>query len=70
MRKSSNLSKEFLTVAEVKDYLSVSLTQAYSLTHRKDFPVARFGGAIRIPRKAFLAWVDAHTSMPADLTVA
>ena len=70
MMRNNNLSNEFLTVAEVKDYLNVSLTQAYALTHRKDFPVSRFGGAIRVPRKAFLTWVDAHTSMPAELTVA
>lgn len=70
MMRNEIFSNEFLTVAEVKEYLNVSLTQAYALTHRKDFPVARFGGAIRIPSKAFHAWVNAHTSMPADLTVA
>ncbi len=66
----NEMQKEYLTVADVRDYLNVSLTQAYSLTHRKDFPVARFGGAIRVPRNAFLTWVNAHTSMPAELTVA
>ena len=61
------MSTDFLTVAEVKDYLKISQAAAYSLTRRKDFPVARFGGSIRIPKKAFLAWVDAMTSIPKDL---
>lgn len=68
--RNNVFSNEFMTVAEVKEYLNVSLTQAYALTHRKDFPVSRFGGAIRVPRKAFLSWVEAHTNMPSDLTVA
>lgn len=59
---------DFLTVAEVKDYLKISQAAAYSLTRRKDFPVARFGGSIRIPKTAFLAWVDSMTSMPEELT--
>ena len=70
LSNNNNLLSEFMTVAEIRDYLNVSTTQAYALTHRKDFPVSRFGGAIRVPRKAFLAWVDTHTSMPANLTVA
>ena len=57
----------YLTVAEISDYLNISKSQAYELTHRKDFPVSRFGGAIRIPRELFLQWVQAQTRMPANL---
>jgi len=57
----------YLTVKEVKNYLKLSQSAAYALTHSKDFPVCRMGGTIRIPRDAFLAWVDRHTSIPAYL---
>ena len=67
MKNHSAFEKEFLTVADIKSYLCISTTAAYELTHRKDFPVSRFGSAIRIPTKAFLAWVDRHTRLPADL---
>ena len=57
--------KNYLTVADVKNYLNISQTAAYALTRRKDFPVCRFGSIIRIPRTEFLAWVDARTCVPA-----
>lgn len=56
--------KMYLTVADVKNYLNISQTAAYSLTRRRDFPVCRFGSIIRIPKDAFLAWVDARTCIP------
>lgn len=55
---------EYLTVAQVKDYLNISLGKAYELTHRKDFPSCHFGGSIRIPRELFLAWVKERTYVP------
>ena len=61
------LKNEYLTVAEVKTYLNISQAKAYELTHRKDFPVCRLGGSIRVPREPFLLWVDRHTRIPADL---
>ena len=61
-----NLS-EFMTISEVKEYLNISLASAYELAHRKDFPVCRFGGSLRVPRKALLLWVEAHTQMPKSL---
>ena len=65
---NSTLSeKEYLTVSDVQHWLGISQTSAYELTHRKDFPVCRFGGTIRIPRKAFLAWVESKTHIPDDL---
>ena len=67
MNNVTELISEYMTVAEVRQYLNISQTAAYELTHRKDFPVCRFGGSIRIPRKAFLAWVDMKTSVPREL---
>ena len=63
-------SAGFMTVAEVKNYLNISQAAAYELTHRSDFPVSRIGGAIRIPRDAFLAWVDLRTHIPKDVAAA
>lgn len=65
MKTVSNLKeKEYLTVSEIQSWLGISQGAAYNLTHRKDFPVLRIGGAVRIPRVPFLAWVAAHTSNP------
>lgn len=64
------LTKEYLTIKDVRDYLNISQSKAYELTHRKDFPVCRFGGSIRIPRAGFLAWVDQMTYLPANLKAA
>ena len=67
MNNVTELMSEYMTVAEVWQYLNISQTAAYELTHRKDFPICRFGGSIRIPRKAFLAWVEMKTSVPHEL---
>lgn len=60
-------AKAFLTVNDVRHYLNISLSSAYELTHSKDFPVCRFGGNIRIPRDAFLLWVESRTHIPTAL---
>ncbi len=67
MKKEISFEKNYLTVADIKSYLCISSTAAYELTHRKDFPVCRLGNSIRIPTQPFLAWVDKHTRIPADL---
>lgn len=67
MKKEITFEKNYLTVSDIKSYLCISSTAAYELTHRKDFPVCRLGSSIRIPTQPFLAWVDKHTHMPADL---
>ena len=58
---------DYLTVADIQHWLNISQTSAYDLTHRDDFPTCRFGGTIRIPREAFLAWVESKTHIPEDL---
>lgn len=68
MSKTEILNHSYLTVADVKAYLNISQAKAYELTHRNDFPVSRFGGAIRIPTDAFLCWVDKMTYLPPALT--
>lgn len=59
---------EFLTIREVKDYLKISQSAAYGLAHSKGFPVAKFGTSLRIPRRAFLAWVDMQAMIPGGIT--
>ena len=61
------LKHDFLTVGDVGRYLNVSQSKAYELTHRKDFPVCRLGGSIRIPKQAFLLWVEKMTYLPIGL---
>ena len=65
---SANTLPEFLTVRDMKEYLQLSQSAAYTLIHRSDFPSSRFGSSIRIPREPFLAWVDANTRIPDSLT--
>lgn len=62
-----NERSNYMTIADVRSYLNISQTAAYELSHRDDFPVCRFGGSIRIPRDAFLAWVDHQTYIPTSL---
>ena len=68
--KNENIMHDYMTVADVGSYLNISLSKAYELTHRKDFPVCRFGGSIRIPRVSFLIWVERMTYLPAELRIA
>ena len=67
MSEMSNPGKEYLTIKEVREYLSISQSKAYELSRCKDFPVCRFGSSIRIPRDAFLCWVKSRTYIPASL---
>jgi excisionase family DNA binding protein len=60
-------TNEFLTVRDVKNYLQISQSAAYGLTHSKEFPVSHFGSSIRIPKNAFLAWVAMQTMIPEAL---
>ena len=65
-----SLKNQYLTIAEVKNYLNISQSKAYELAHRKDFPACRFGVAIRIPREPFLAWIEQKTYLPSWMNVA
>lgn len=60
-------TQQFLTIRDIQDYLNISQSAAYELAHRKDFPVCRVGGSVRIPREAFLAWVDMKTHITPQL---
>lgn len=64
---ATTLNNNYLTIAQVRDYLNISLSAAYELARRKDFPVSRIGNCIRIPEDAFFAWIDMQTSIPSQL---
>lgn len=68
MEKKNVLTDHYLTIADIRCYLNISQSAAYELTHRKDFPVCRFGSSIRIPRDAFLAWVESRTYIPTAIS--
>ncbi len=61
------LTSAYLTISDVRKFLNISQSAAYELSHSKGFPVCRFGGSIRIPRDAFLVWVESRTYIPTNL---
>jgi excisionase family DNA binding protein len=50
-----------MTVADVQDYLGISRQTAYELVHQPDFPTLRLGRLIKIPKDAFLRWIEQQT---------
>jgi excisionase family DNA binding protein len=52
-----------LTVEEVGQWLKVSRNTAYDLAHRHGFPVLRIGRTMRVPRDAFLRWLNEQTGV-------
>ena len=64
---SNTLERTYMTVREVGDYLGVSDTAVYELTHSQDFPVFRIGSRVRIPKEPFLAWVEMKTHISPNL---
>jgi excisionase family DNA binding protein len=51
-----------LTVEEVRRALRLSRAKAYELVHRQGFPAIRFGRTIRVPRDAFIRWLEAQAA--------
>ena len=49
-----------LTMTQIQQALNLSRQKAYELPHVKGFPVVRFGRAIRVPRDAFLKWLESQ----------
>jgi excisionase family DNA binding protein len=51
-----------LNVEEVAKIMHVSRQTAYELVHSQGFPAVRVGRCIRVPREAFLTWLNAEAS--------
>jgi excisionase family DNA binding protein len=47
-----------LTMRQIREILGLSRVKVYELTRRQGFPIVRFGRAIRVPREAFLRWLN------------
>ena len=64
MKKSIYKSYEelplFLNAEMVANLLGISLSGAYELMHRKDFPVLPVGSRVVVPKEKFRAWVENH----------
>jgi excisionase family DNA binding protein len=52
-----------LTLKHVQDVLGISRPKTYELAHTRGFPAVRFGRAIRVPREAFLRWLEQQAGM-------
>lgn len=47
-----------LTMRDIQNYLGISRPKAYELAHARGFPVIRIGRCIRVPRDAFVRWLE------------
>ena len=52
--------REYLTVPEVSAYLSLSEKTIYAWCRKGRLPSVKLGGAVRIPKKDFLVWLEAR----------
>jgi excisionase family DNA binding protein len=52
-----------LTVSDIQRMLGISRVTAYELVHRQDFPIVRIGRVIRVPRDAFLRWLETQAGV-------
>ena len=51
---------EVYTIKDVARILKISITTAYELVRKPDFPALKVGKAIRIPKKEFEEWLATH----------
>lgn len=51
-----------LTVPEAAKIARVSTGTMYQMVRIEGFPVVRFGRAIRIPKQAFLRWLESQAA--------
>ena len=47
-----------LTMRHIQEITGLSKPKVYELSHTRGFPVVRFGRALRVPREAFLRWLN------------
>jgi len=52
-----------LKVRHIQETLGISRQESYRLVHTAGFPVMRIGRSIRIPRDAFLRWLEQQAGM-------
>jgi excisionase family DNA binding protein len=47
-----------LRASDIQRLLGISRVKTYELLHQQGFPVVRIGRAMRVPRDAFLRWLE------------
>ena len=48
----------FLTAPDIAKIMRIGRSKAYELLNSNGFPSVRFGKCIRVPRDAFVKWVN------------
>lgn len=61
-----NTRRIALTISETARAVGVSRPTIYRWMERPDFPVARVGGVVRIPARAFERWLEAQAGVPTE----
>jgi len=56
-----------LTMKHIQDVLGICKPEAYKLAHTKGFPVVKFGRVLRVPKSAFLRWLDNQAGRQEEL---
>lgn len=55
----SDTQISLLSIRQMSELTSIPVNTLYQLRHRGDFPVSyRIGGAVRVRREDFLAWLE------------
>ena len=47
-----------LNAETIKNVLGISLSSAYELMHKKDFPSIKIGNRLIVPKDKFREWID------------
>ncbi|MCI5970730.1 MAG: helix-turn-helix domain-containing protein [Oscillospiraceae bacterium] len=49
---------KLLSVKDIQTKLGISAQNAYTIFHRSDFPLIKFGGRLYVRQEAFLKWLE------------
>ena len=55
-----------MTIKHLQDALGISRPKAYELAHTQGFPVIRLGKVLRVPKDAFLRWLEKQSGEQAE----
>ena len=56
-----------LTMKHVQNILGICKPKAYELARQAGFPVVKLGKTLRVPREAFLRWLEKQATGERDL---
>jgi excisionase family DNA binding protein len=57
---------ELLRISECSQILGIGRSKIYQLVAAGDLPVIRIGRAVRVPRRALSAWIEARQATAQD----